>query len=113
MSYADYTYYTGTYGGTMGQADFCRLARRAGAYLDRVTQGQITDGTQDGVQDACCAVAEEMYLGEQGGTVASVSNDGYQVDYVAGISRSKTPEQRLYQAAVLWLGGGDLLFRGV
>lgn len=41
MIYADYAYYTDTYGGKAVSAeDFPRLAAEASAYLDRVTFGR-------------------------------------------------------------------------
>ncbi len=117
MIYADYAFYTNEYCGKMCESDFLRLRRKASAYLDRVTQFRLAQVAEDAipvcVRHACCAICDEYLLTEQGGEVASVTNDGYAVAYVAGISKSKTPDQRLYQAASLYLSGTDLLFRGV
>ena len=38
MAYADYTYYSGTYMGTVSEEDFTRLAVRASAFLDYYTR---------------------------------------------------------------------------
>ena len=41
MSYADYAYYTDSYGGkAIKQEDFPRLAAKASAYLDNITFGR-------------------------------------------------------------------------
>lgn len=41
MSYADYAYYTDSYGGkAVSQEDFLRLAAKASAYLDNLTFGR-------------------------------------------------------------------------
>lgn len=112
MAYADYAYYKGAYQGRMGEADFARLSRQASAYLDAVTLRRIQGPwAADGrVRDACCAVADAYLQNEQGGEVLSASNDGYAETYAAS---GKTPEQRLYSAAALYLGWTGLLYRGV
>ncbi len=114
MIYADFSYYQTEYAGTMKQADFLRLARRASAYLDTLTFGRVSqyaDTTR--IQDACCSVADAMLLNENGGGIASESNDGISVNYIAGVSKAKTDDQRLYEAAALYLAGTGLLYRGV
>lgn len=40
-------------------------------------------------------------------------DDGITVNYVAGISNAKSDNQRLREAASLFLGGTGLLYRGV
>ena len=48
MIYADYTYYTDSYGGrAVNQEDFLRLAAGASAYLDRVTFGRAEEHSED------------------------------------------------------------------
>lgn len=117
MAYADYAYYAGEYGGTMPEADFKRLSRQASAFLDRVTferiRSTLPKSVMDRVRDACCAVADACLLNEQGGGVASETNDGVSVTYVAGVGNTKTGDQRLWEAAGLYLGGTGLLYRGV
>ena len=58
-------------------------------------------------------MADAYLLNEQGGGIASETNDGVSVTYVAGISNSKTEGRRLYEAAALFLGPTGLLYRGV
>ena len=117
MVYADFAYYSKEYGGTMPEEDFKRLSRRASAYLDQVTFDRVAAGQPETVmskvKDACCAVADAWLLNEQGGGVASATNDGISVTYVAGVSNSSTDGQRLYEAAALHLGNTGLLYRGV
>lgn len=116
MIYADYAYYRDNYKGEMPGAKFASLSRVASAYLDQVTFGRAADapeGLQGKIKDACCAVADAYLLNEQGGGIASESNDGVTVNYVAGVSKAKTDGQRLYEAAVLYLGVTGLLYGGV
>lgn len=113
----DYSFYIGTFKGEAAYADFDRLAVKASAYLDRLTFDRITDtlpaATLDRVKLALCEVVDTLLLNEHGGGIASESNDGVSVNYVAGISNAKTDQQRLREAAALYLGGTGLLYRGV
>ena len=117
MVYADYAYYSQEYGGAMPEADFKRLSRQASAFLDMVTFDRIASGQPEKVMEkvkaACCAVADAYLLNEQGGGIASETNDGISVTYVAGVGNSKTDGQRLREAAGLYLGNTGLLYRGV
>ena len=45
--------------------------------------------------------------------MASETNDGVSVTYVAGVSNAKTDDQRLQEAVVLYLAHTGLLYRGV
>ena len=115
MIYADYDYYLDEYfGNSISSDDFVRLSRQASAYIDTITYGNAEKATDSKVitklSDACCAVAEVMQKQEQGGEVASESNDGASVTYVTG---SATPEQRMYNAAAMYLSGTGLLYAGV
>lgn len=116
MIYAEYEYYKGSYYGTMAVEDFMRLSRQASAYLDNVCFGRIADVTDEAimakVKDACCAVADAYLLNENGGGIASETNDGISVTYVRSTSNTLTDEQRLYQAALLYLGSTGLMYRG-
>ena len=116
--YADYIYYKESYLGKMKEREYSRLARKASAYLDRVTFGRLERinlpaEVKGKVKDACCAVADAYLLNEKGGGIASETNDGISVEYVAGISNTKTDDQRLNDAARLYLAGTGLLYRGV
>lgn len=112
MPYADFTFYQETYQGTMNEADFNRLAPRASAYLDAITYGKLDAAwqTEERVKCACCAIAEEYAVTEQGGEITSTNNDGYAESYAVS---GRTAEQRYYQVAALYLGGTGLLYRGI
>lgn len=113
MIYADYDYYINDYSGrAIAETDFPRLSRQASAYLDGLTCGKIRGPWVDDsrVKDACCAVAEVMYKQEQGGEVASESNDGTSVTYVTS---GKSAEQEMYYFAALYLSNTGLLYAGV
>ena len=58
-------------------------------------------------------MTDALHLNEQGGGIASETNDGISVNYVAGVSKAKTDNERLWEAAVLHLGCTGLLYRGV
>lgn len=115
MVYADYSYYRTEYGGTrVSEEDFQRLSRRASRYLDAITFKRASEATDsaliDMISDACCALAEEYLRQEQGGEIASASNDGYSETYV---TTGRTAEQRMYAIACELLGHTGLLYRGV
>jgi hypothetical protein len=101
----------------MTEADFTRLSVYATAYLDELTMGRtagtLPEETEERAKKALCAVTDAYKLNEQGGGVASETNDGISVTYIAGISNSKTDGRRLYEAAALFLGPTGLLYRGV
>lgn len=114
MIYADFSYYRDTYCGEMAEGDFKRFSRQASAYLDSVTFDRIPSITDERimekVREACCAVADVLLQKEQRGGIASETNDGISVTYA---TEGSTEEQRLYRAAVLYLGSTGLLYRGV
>ena len=115
MIYADYDYYLDEYfGNSISGDDFARLSRQASAYIDTITYSNAEKATDSKViaklSDACCAIAEIMYKQEQGGEIASESNDGASVTYV---NSSTTPERRLYNIAVMHLSSTGLLYAGV
>ena len=115
MIYADYEHYKGSYYGKMAAEDFVRLSRQASAYLDNVCFNRIANVTDsvimDKVKDACCAVAD-AYLLNENGIVSQETNDGISVTYTRDVSNTLTDEQRLYQAALLYLGSTGLMYRG-
>lgn len=117
MITVDYPFYSETFQGKASKEDFERLDIKASAYLDRVTFGRLSSVIDTDVIDraklARCALVDAYLLNEQGGGIASESNDGITVNYVAGISNTKSENQRLREAASLFLGGTGLLYRGV
>ena len=117
--YADYKFYTDDYlGSSIPENEFIRYARDASKYIDNVTFNRINGAVSDDVKMACCAVAEEMYSQKVSGAdsvsgKASESIGDYSVSY-SGISseREKALAARLYSAALRWLDGTDLMYRG-
>ena len=111
-AYADYDYYTNTYGGTALPADdFNRLIPRASVLLDQMTRGRAeAHADEDPIKMAACAVAEGLAVSEQtgGAEIASESNDGVSVAYA---TRGTGVWNRLRALANVYLGGTGLLSR--
>lgn len=60
MTYADYTYYSGNYMGTVSEEDFPRLAVRASSFLDYYTLNKAEDNADlDAVKMCCCALVDK------------------------------------------------------
>lgn len=113
--YADYTFYLAEFNGTASGAEYNRLAVRAAAYVDRMTYGKAKTATGDdlaAVKLAECAIVDELLAQEQGGIVASETNDGISRSYATG-SVVKSATQRIYAAADVFLSGTNLCFAGV
>lgn len=99
----DFTFYTATYfGNQITEADFPRFIARASAYLDGLgcDLSAVTDET---FKMAICAVAEAWQTNEQGGDVVSQSVGSWSKTFASG-GRPKTNDQRLLEAAQLYLG---------
>ena len=126
--YADFTYYTGTYlGNEIVSADFPRLALRASAVIDRVTFNRaaevITLGTDldliDLIKMATCAVAEQQQANE----ILAINNSGnvgiksesvgaHSVTYIENSNLLLSDDERLKNAAAVYLGQTGLMYRG-
>lgn len=60
MTYADYTYYSGTYMGAVSENDFSRLVVRASSFLDYYTRNMAqTHADLDAVKMCCCALVDK------------------------------------------------------
>ena len=82
MAYADYKFYTESFGNVVPEADFPRLAERASDFVDLMTSDRLANGlptderSQKRIKKAVCSLAEKMYqieLAERNATNASVS----------------------------------------
>ena len=82
MAYADYKFYTESFGNVVPETDFPRLAERASDFVDLMTSGRLVDGlptderSQKRIKKAVCSLAEKMYqieLAEKNATDAAVS----------------------------------------
>ena len=111
MLTVDYEFYTSTFHGRLGKEDFERLGVYTSAYLDELTMGrasgELTGPVMEKVKLAYCSVVDTYHLNENGGGIASESNDGITVNYVAGVagmSNSTSDGKRLYTAAAPFLG---------
>ena len=82
MAYADYKFYTESFGNVVPETDFPRLAERASDFVDIMTFDRLVDGlpenerSQKRIKKAVCSLAELMYqieLAEKNATNAAVS----------------------------------------
>lgn len=79
MTYADYTYYTAIYMGSVSEDDFPRLAVRASSFLDYYTQNRVKDNADlDAVKMCCCALIDQYALldAAQKAATKSLANAG-------------------------------------
>lgn len=111
----DYDFFRNVYFISMlPEEDFQRLVRKAWAYLEALTSGRVNmaipEAAAKKVKLACCALVDEYAAQERGGEIASAANDGYQETYVTS---GRTPNQRLYDAAAMWLAPTGLLYAGI
>jgi hypothetical protein len=67
MAYADYKFYTESFGNVVPESDFPRLAERASDFVDTMTFDRLVDGlpenerSQKRIKKAVCSLAELMY----------------------------------------------------
>ena len=136
MAYADYTYYHGTYMGTVSEEDFQRLAVRASSFLDYYTRNKAKEyvGLEE-LQMACCALVDKYKVIEAANDLAaknlaaSLSADGNELksETVGGYSRtfasggdsalsalntSAGERKFLAETAAQYLANTGLLYRG-
>jgi hypothetical protein len=95
-------------GNTISESDFGRLAIRAGSYLDKLTGGRISDPPSESIKMATCAVAEAWQVNEQGGEIASQSVGSWTKTFTPKV---KSDNQRLYEAAILYLDASNIIAR--
>jgi hypothetical protein len=124
MSYADFTYYEDEFLGTaIAEADFPRLALRASAQIDRLTFSRAAaiitaddDETQvAAIKNATCEIAEELQRQESNASVDGITSESqgqYSVSYGSNSNRSRTNQQKVEDAAKLWLETTGLMFAG-
>ena len=98
----DYDFYTAVYyGNQIAEADFPRLCKRAESYLNSLGCN-LSGVPPDKFKMAVCAIAEAWQTNEQGGDVVSQSVGSWSKHFAA--AKPKTNEQRLADAARLYLG---------
>lgn len=113
---ADYAFYTETYlGGSIPEADFPRLAMRAGEQLDRYKRIYAVTVPETHSEDmAICAMADALYYFEtaqNGGLVTSSAIGSVSSSQqIQGVDISqKAQSKELYRCACLYLD----IYRGV
>lgn len=127
--YADYEFYTSEYllGKTLvvPEETFLYWEREARAQVDRYTFGRVKSMSEppEEIKLCTCAVAEVLYQAdsvshqalEQGGPIASYSNDGESASF--DLSRSEwTPEgkaKKIREIIYRYLAGTGLLYSGI
>lgn len=125
--YADYTYYQGTYyGSLLTEEQWPAAAREADAWVDRLTFGRLRKGApvDDAVRMACCAAAEACFRWQQADAerplgLASFNNDGYSESYITGADHISQRQSDILAAVGLYLpqshplryAGGDCCAR--
>lgn len=120
MVYADYTYYSDSFGGLLiPSSEFVTFAAKAERLVRFVTQHRISE-VSDEVKNAVCAAAEAAY--EIRSSVANIpqgikseNTDGYSVTYKDyDADELKYKEQNAMLAAIRQeLSGTGLLYQGV
>ena len=112
MIYADYEFYTATYGGDqIKEADWARTAREASAYIDQLTFGRLQghpERVTEEVQMAVCAAAEvaERYRAattQSAAGIASESVGGQSVTYRNSTELEAGKQSEIWQAVSLYL----------
>lgn len=116
MAYADFNYYTNSFGGnTIPEASFLRLEKKARAFLDSITFNRLKEDAtliDDSVKDCLCEIMECNYkLENDGGIKISESVGSQSVSYQ--INQNDTEFNRYYKIAKRYLGHTGLLYRGV
>lgn len=114
MIYVTYEEYQSA-GGTLGEADFNKQARRASAYIDQGSRGRAEAAFASGlyadeIKNAALDLVDEMARQEAGGEVISATNDGYSETYATS---RKSSDQKLYDILRLYLGQTELISRWV
>ena len=131
MMYAGYSYYSGTYCGSLiPEEKFCYYSSRASEYIDRQTFDRLVKGVPqelaDKVSSCCCELAENLYRFSVGGNsagtgIASEKNGQYSINYrsdaetIAVQLNGSTAglADLLYAIISRHLGNTGLLYKGV
>ena len=97
----DYNFYTDVYyGNQIPEADFPRLTARASAFLDGLSC-DLSAAPEESFKMAVCSMAEAWQTNEQGGDVVHQTIGSWSKTFAD--SKPKTSEQRLIEAAQLYL----------
>ncbi len=105
--YADFDFYKNEYKGSRvkDEDSFELYEKKASAYIDKITFGNITQADGE-IKNAVCSVVEHMALCDARYGISAEENDGYRVTY------EREDSSGLFRAAALFLPA-RLLYRGV
>lgn len=113
----EYSFYTGTYGGTkISEDSWKRFSQKAEQRLCGYTYGRCS-GDWEGenwcnlAKCAVCEMSEILFDDEKRGGKTSENTDGYAVSYDAG--NGKTVASMLYDVARVYLADTGLMYAGV
>lgn len=116
MAYADFAYYTDSYGGTAvsSAVEFARLAAKASAYLDKVTLGRAAEHADNELLKNCCCEICDTYkwTSDSGGMIKQSESVGSWSYSLNSASADKTVENAVYTVCRAWLPA-DWLYKGV
>lgn len=106
--YLDYDEYQ-SMGGTLNQTEYDRLEYRARMALDNATFNRITNADER-VKRCIFELVDLMANNSNGNAeVASISNDGYSVNYVSGGNGSSL-SARIYSIIHTYFSNTDLMY---
>lgn len=115
MIYADYTYYTGTYGGSaVSEENFPRFAAEASAFIDRVTFDRAAEHADDErLKMCCCALCDTLNsVADTGGMVKQSESVGSWSYTLNSGAANATAQGLMYDGCRRWLPA-EWLYRGV
>ena len=116
-NYADYAYYTDTYGGAViDTASFNLYARKATQTIKLNTFNRITDDNiPEEAKMCCCELAELIYrheTTEDNGNIASEKVGEHSVSYVDRQKLDEMHNEKCTEIINNWLAMTGLLYRG-
>ena len=115
-NYADFAYYTGTYGGAViDTASFDLLALKATQKIKLYTFNRIADDNiPEEAKMCCCELAELFFKAEQEDTkvIASEKVGEYSVSYVSAEAKENLMHISTQNVINKWLAMTGLLYRG-
>ncbi len=116
-NYADYAYYTGTYGGAViDAASFDLHARKATQIIKQYTFGNIVETSlPDEIKMCCCELAEAFLkhdLEKVKGNITSEKVGECSVSYMDKEKAEINFKSECYEIIYRWLAMTGLLYRG-
>ena len=117
--YADDRYYSVNYRGDTARLIPIELfdiyARKASAYINQYTFGNIGENVSDAVRSCCCELAEAIYQLDSGAAAQGVVSEkvgDISRSYESGEARRQSLPATVRSIVYSWLADTGLLFRG-